>query len=291
MSFSEITRKIANSLIGVFSNEKKHKKAMFQPRRLHIDPLEERQLLSVNVVMPQEKMLTSFSELSSPTITGRAFHILSNDSYGGATSMESIWSNDYMASNNQGDTVIVWSQNDFVYRMDKDGNYVEDKDGNRVLMIDNFGNAYDDYNIYAQYLTNQVERLTIPEELLTNNVAGSFGSFDLVYAPYTVQKLSIKSITSTNVYSYYGTGQNVVMEFRLGGEDTTGNGVPDFTHPITFNENLSPLANAREIQYALRNLGGIYADITVTAESTTDFLITFGEAARLKYGTQAVPSQ
>jgi len=289
MSFSEITRKIANSLIGVFSNEKKHKKAMFQPRRLQIDPLEERQLLSVNVVMPQEKMMTSFSEYSSPTISSKAFHIVSNNSYGGAQYLESYWSNDYMASNNQGDTVVVWSQNDFVFKMDRDGNYVEDKNGNRVLLTDSFGNAYDDYNVYAQYLTNQVERLTIPEELLADNIKGTNGSFQLVYSPYTVQRLSIKSITSTDGYMMMGTGMNIAMEFRLGGEDITGNGVADFTSSIVFNESQSPVVNARAIQNELRNLGGIYADITVTAESTTDFLITFGEAGRLKYGTNAVP--
>ncbi|MCL2117526.1 MAG: trypsin-like serine protease [Planctomycetaceae bacterium] len=277
MSFSEITRKIANSLSGLIFNEKKHKKAVFQHRRLHIDPLEERQLLSVNVVMPQEKILTPFTLHSSPTISASNFFINNSSSYGGAQYTETYWSNDYMASNNQGDTVITWTQNDFVYRMDVNGNYVRDANGNPIRLTDNFGNYYDDYNIYAQYLTNQVERITLPAELLDNLVSNVDSSFKVIYAPYTVQQLSIKSVTTPG--SYGGTGTNIVMDFRLGGIDM-GDGVERFTDPIRFDENQSPVENAREIELALQNLGRyygyeLYMNVKVTAESSTDFMITF----------------
>ena len=274
MSFSEITRKIAESLSGIFSSSQKHKKDAFKPRRLHLDPLEERQLLAVNVVMPQEQMLTSLSPHSSPTISGNTFYINSSNSYGGAEYTETVWGNDYMASNNQGDTVITWTQNDYVYRMNANGEFYYEN-GEKVRLTDQFGNFYDDYNVYAQYLTDQVDRVSIPMELLNDNISGINGSFKMVYAPNEMQRLSIKTVTEANG-TMMGTGSNVVIDFEIGGVDMNQDGVPDFFPVAGFNEGTnSPAQNAKLIENALRE---IYPDITVTAESSKDFLITFGDS-------------
>jgi len=274
MSFSEITRKIAESLSGIFSSSQKHKKDAFKPRRLHLDPLEERQLLAVNVVMPHEQMLTSLSPHSSPTISGNTFYINSSNSYGGADYTETVWGNDYMASNNQGDTVMVWAQNDYVYRMNANGEFFYEN-GEKVRLTDQFGNFYDDYNIYAQYLTDQVDRVSIPIELLDNNISGINGSFKMVYAPNEIQRLSIKTVTEAN-FTMMGSGANVAIDFEIGGVDMNQDGVPDFYPVNGFDEYLnSPAQNAKLIENALKE---IYPDITVTAESTKDFLITFGDS-------------
>ncbi len=282
MSFSEITKNIAKSLGKLFSSQEiKHKKNILEPRRLHMDSLEERQLLSVSVslgaptVSPVEKTLTSFSPNTSPSISSSTFYINGNNSYGGNKYTESIWGNDYIASNNQGDTVIVWTQNDYVYKMDKNGNYLVDSvTGEKIRATDRFGNFYDDYNVYAQYLTDQVERLTLPKELLDNSIADSDGRFKLVYAPYEIQRLSIKTVTTASG-GMMGTGSNVVMQFQLGGVDTDQDGVPNYSDSIYYDENLSPAKNAYNIQTALQHMGGIYANVEVTAESSKDFLITY----------------
>ena len=274
MSFSEITRKIAESLSGIFSSSQKHKRDAFKPRRLHLDPLEERQLLAVNVVMPQEQMLTSLSPNSSPTISGNTFYINSSNSYGGADYTETVWGNDYMASNNQGDTIITWAQNDYVYRMNANGEFIYEN-GEKARLTDQFGNFYDDYNIYAQYLTDQVDRLSIPVELLNDNISGINGSFKMVYAPNELQRLSIKTVTDSNG-TMMGAGANVAIDFEIGGVDMNQDGVPDFFPVNGFDEyQNSPAQNAKLIENALRE---IYPDITVTAESTKDFLITFGDS-------------
>jgi hypothetical protein len=281
MSFFEITKKIATSLERIFSSPKSQRKPeTLKIRRLLIDPLEERQLLSVNTVTPNEQTVAApdyFTNMNStPTMSSNVFMIAGNDSYGGVTYIETEWSTDYMASNNQGDAIITWAQDDFVYQMNEDGTYqLDPATGLPIRKIDRFGNFYSDYNIYAQYLTDEVQRVTIPQELLNDNIAKS-GSFKLVYAPHEVQKLSIKTVTASN-YNSLGTGANVVGQFQIGGvNDINGDGMMEWT-TVTFNENLSPAYNAEILRRAISALGGEYANVTVTADSSKDFLITFGD--------------
>ncbi|MDR1385543.1 MAG: hypothetical protein LBJ67_17100, partial [Planctomycetaceae bacterium] len=281
MSFSKITQKIATSLERIFCSSKAQRKPeTLKVRRLLIDPLEERQLLSVNTVMPNEQTVASpdyFTNMNStPTMSSNVFMIEGSSTYGGITYTETVWSTDYMASNNQGDTIITWAQNDFVYQMNEDGTYKLDPvTGLPIRKTDRFGNFYDDWNIYAKYLTDEVQRITIPQELLDDNIAKS-GSFKLVYAPHEVQKLSIKTVTDGN-YSSMGIGANVIGQFQIGGvNDINGDGMMEWT-TVTFNENLSPAYNAEILRRAISALGGEYANVTVTADSSKDFLITFGD--------------
>ena len=277
MSFSEITKKFAKSLGNIFSSQDKQgKSAALRPRRLHMDVLEERQLLAVNTMAPFEFTLTPPVANSSPTMSSNRFYINGNSTYLGADYTESVWGSNYMAANNQGDTIITWAQNDYVYRMNPDGSYVTDQDGNKILATDKFNNPYNDYNIYARYLTDQVERLTLPEDLLTDNVAKTDGTFKLIYAPYEVQRLTISTVTAPTYIA--GTGDNVKIRFYIGGADTNGDGSPNFL-PVEFDETYSPERNATEIQRALNQMGGIYANATVVAESTKEFLITFNYQA------------
>ena len=91
-----------------------------KPRRLMIDALEERTLLSVSPASIESKLLTTGSSISSM----------------------------HMAEDAKGDFVVVWQQND--------------------TYTNTNGNTVTDSNIYAEYLTNEVQRVTLPADVLLN---------------------------------------------------------------------------------------------------------------------------
>jgi hypothetical protein len=111
---------------GYFAPARRPSKRARRPRRLCIDPLEQRQLLSVS---PDPYTLT--------VQTGNGTTLSAQSS----------------ATDNNGDTVVCWTGTDYTYDADK-GTYVADE------------------NIYAEYLTKDVQQLTL---------APGTSSFTLVY--------------------------------------------------------------------------------------------------------------
>ena len=223
-------------------------------RHLALDPLEERQLLSVSAADYTDiRVNQTVSEAEISMTTYR-------------------WDNaQSMAMDDDGDFVVTWARYDEV--LDENGNYITDPTTGEIIR---------DANIYARYFTDEVQRISIPDELTENNVDGQYGSFYIKYGGNEIQQISI-SATYEPVYSnssgyYYGYQSNIAGGITLG-FDVNGSGDigSNETATIFFNE-LNPVATtAQELQTALQGLGGALADVTVEPVSPTEFEIHFGD--------------
>ena len=153
----------------------------------------------------------------------------------------------------------------------------------------------EDLNVYARYLTDETQVVTIAIE--TTQI-GKGASFELLYGSAAVQRLSFYSSTpiksnstvydsDTGLYSYV-SNKNIVGEVTL---SLNGN---EFT--FEYDSTLTPTVNARNIQKAIRSLGADYAEIEVTAFSETEFDITYlgenfaGTVPELKVASQTYTS-
>ena len=123
-----------------------------------------------------------------------------------------------MARDAKGDFVVVWAQDD--HTIDTDGSTVTDS------------------NIYAEYLTNDVQRIALPAQVLTHNIANKYATVAITYGGDTVQSLAISATTASNFDPHAGIPTNaadtVSGNFTL--TYTAGNGTTYTTDPIQFNE-------------------------------------------------------
>jgi|GEM_PF-2691440 len=314
MSLFEITKKLTDIFSEVFSSKDKTRKShTTKYRKLMIDPLEERQLLSLNSVLTLEQFVNQQhptiitqstssligQSLSMPASLTQSLLEIPGYTYakGNNTYYETPWSNESLAGNNQGDFVITWAQNDYVVNPEwtmytyNYSDYVEGylKAHPGVLeanipipdpfLKDSKGEYYNNWNVYARYYTDEVQRITLPVELTNNNVPikgdTGIGRATLVYAPYEVQRLSLKTANEPFAFAR----GDMVGTFILGGIDINGDGILEWTQPISYNETDNPLISAERIRLALEELGGDFAGVTVTPLSGRDFDITFGESA------------
>ena len=176
-----------------------------KPRRLLIDPLEERQLLSLSPADWGDNLVNeTFNESPQGTIQS-----------------------DSVAADNDGDFVVTWTRVDPVL------------DASGAPEIDPAtGLPMSDANVYARYMTDEVQRITIPDELVTNNSPGQYGTFSLTYGGNEIQQIEF-SATYQPLTSYQ---RHIEADVTLG-FDRDGNGFigPTETATVTGYSELDPL--------------------------------------------------
>ncbi|MDO5580959.1 MAG: S1 family peptidase [Planctomycetia bacterium] len=208
-------------------------------RRLKIDALEERTLLST----------TTGSTLS----VVNAEDILVNDQW------QDIRGDVDVATNEAGDVVVTWSAADrLIDPSDPFGT---------TYLTDSKGNYVEDLNIYARYLTDEVQQITLPDVLAPTNGLTNGGTFELIYAPAEVQRLSFYSTTQPNT-SYQAPIAGTI-EIGLYVEGSL------YFKSFTFNEYLTPTDNAANLQTVIRSFGGKYKTAEVSAYNALEYNITF----------------
>ncbi|MBN1911068.1 MAG: trypsin-like serine protease [Pirellulales bacterium] len=218
-------------------------------RHLAVDPLEQRQLLSVTPMSP--------------------YDMLANESFGGIvdkttlTSTPSQWTQagQSLAVDDDGDFVVVWTRQDPV--LDQNGDPIIDW---------NTGEAWSDQNVYARYYTDEVQRITLPDALAVDNVGGAYGRFSLTVGGNEVQKLTV-----TSTYEPYMPQSPIMGQFNVGfdvnGDGTIGSGE---NYPLVFNET-TITENAHRLQVLLQGMGGALIDAEVEALNAREYLIHFGK--------------
>lgn len=127
---------VAELLTGRFAKKRLEKARAQKSTKLLIDQLEERQLLSLTV--------------------GTTDNILVNDAW------QDVRGEIAVDSNNAGDVVVAWTGAD---RLKNPAYDATDPESSPYLLDEN-GEYVEDLNIYARYLTDEVQIITIPEELV-----------------------------------------------------------------------------------------------------------------------------
>ncbi len=198
-------------------------------RRLMIDQLEERALLSVSATSATSKLITT-----------------------GATILSSS-----LASDKNGDFVVTWAQED---------NYsYQQANGSKV-------NA-SEANVYAEYFTNDVQRITLDSAIAADHdgKSSTLGTISIQFGGNEVQELSVTATTPTSTTDPAST---ISGTFKIK-YTPTGGGPAATTATITFDET-TPIANAANIQKALRALGFELANVVVTSIDDEHYNIAFG---------------
>ncbi|MCX7425797.1 MAG: hypothetical protein NTW96_09295, partial [Planctomycetia bacterium] len=210
-------------------------------RRLLVDPLEQRQLLSVTPASVKDILVNELYAVDQSTIAGQS-----------------------LAADNDGDFVVTWTRYDDV--LDALGNPVIDNET---------GLQMTDANIYARYFTDEVQRITLPDGVLTDNLLGSYATMTLDYNGNEVQKLSVTATYEPFVYSQ----SPIVGEFRLG-FDVNGNSIIDAgeSFMVLFDE-ADMEGNREAIEDGLQALGGALSDASVRIISPQEYEIAFGDAS------------
>ena len=257
------------SILDFFSGRNRRRPAGGRNRRLMIDPLEERMLLTVSIGNTTDQ---SVSQTLGSQTTGTTSN--PNLSYTGATGTQAV------ATDDNGDFVVAWTRYDPL---------IDPETGLQVINPTT-GYGVTEANIYARYYTDEVQRITLPSSIFKTLSSGSVdptqnpAKFSLVYGGNAVQKITI-SQTDTTGTSTAGTAKGV---FSLG-IDLNGDGtidpVTETTQPIQFDETAynstsATLNPANLMQSALRALGGSLADVTVTALDSHEYEVDFGDASQ-----------
>ena len=216
-------------------------------KKLVIDQLEERQMLSLTVATTENLLVN--------------------------TSWQDIRGDVAVDSNEAGDVVVAWTAADRLANPDYDPS---DPTSLQYLTDEN-GNYVEDLNIYARYLTDEVQIITIPEECvpgtkLDDGTIVQSGSFELIYNAYETQRFSIytSNFVQSDSDAYTTTNSQSVFYLGLYAEG-------ELTWILyRYDSQLLPGDNAANLQAAIRAIPGQeYADVEVTAYSETDFDITF----------------
>ena len=239
---------VAELLTGRFAKKRLEKTRGQKPTKLLLDQLEERQLLSLTV--------------------GTTDNILVNDGW------QDVRGEIAVDSNDAGDMIVAWTGADRLANPDYDPTDPESS----PYLLDENGNYVEDLNIYGRYLTDEVQIITLPQEVvpgstLADGTKVESGTFELVYNAYETQRFSIyKSSFAQNAGEDVYPTTNSLSCFNLGfyaeGELTW--------ILFKYDSALLPSDNAANLQEAIRAIpGGEYTQTTVTAVSETDFDITF----------------
>ena len=130
----------------------------------------------------------------------------------------------HMAEDSKGDFVVVWSANDTY--ANTNGGYGGTNGGTVTAS-----------NIYAEYLTDEVQRIVLPQAVLSST-PGKYGSVSITYGGDTVQELTISPTTSSNFDPQIGVPKNaadtISGTFELA--YTASGGTTCISAPIQFNE-------------------------------------------------------
>ena len=246
-------QRLRDSLFSVESRGARERK----PRRLRVDALEERTLLSVSPVNPTDTLVNQNTAAIQTTLAGQS-----------------------VASDHNGDFVAVWTRQDTV--LDSSGD---------VVLDPSTGAAMTSTDVYARYFTQDVQRITLPAGVLTGAGSGAYGHFSLLYGGNEVQEITFTQATPSLAGANYAVPISGTFSLWF---DTNGNGVQDpgeVTAPINFDESSFDPANpsggnALAMQTALRALGGTLADVTVTGTDADHYLINFGNASNMQVQPQ-----
>ncbi|HUT91971.1 MAG TPA: proprotein convertase P-domain-containing protein [Thermoguttaceae bacterium] len=219
-------------------------------RRLTVDPLEERVLLSVVPADYDDVLVNQYVGTEQQ----------------GTTASQSV------AVDNDGDFVVVWTRYDDVLKPDPFN------PGQMIPVIDPAtGDPMLDANIYARYFTDEVQRLTLPQAIAGDgNGNGVAGSFSLVYGGNEVQKISITATyPPATMYARGNIAGAVTFGF-----DVNDNGIvgPGETTTVFFNEGTQEFTQiAADFQTHLQGLGGALTDVTVTGINPHEYTVEFGD--------------
>ncbi len=138
-------------------------------RRLQIDPLEERRLLSLSnlaVMTAGDHMVNQ--QLITPHFDEEDFD----------SPIELTEAGHSVACDNDGDFVVTWTRYDDVL-----GNTIDPETGELVT----------DANVYARYFTDEVQRMTLPDGVLDDADPRKYATFDLSVGGNEVQKITVSS--------------------------------------------------------------------------------------------------
>ncbi|MBQ4203156.1 MAG: trypsin-like serine protease, partial [Thermoguttaceae bacterium] len=151
---------VAESLLERLGNKKRSANRREQkPKKLFVDQLEERQLLSLTVASTE--------------------NLLVNPSW------QDIRGDIAVDSNKAGDVVVAWTSADRLLNPDYDANDPESS----YYKTDENGAYVEDLNVYARYLTDEVQIVTIPQESVPGTLLADDGqSYDSSsYTPVTAK--------------------------------------------------------------------------------------------------------
>ncbi|MEN6558047.1 MAG: hypothetical protein ABFC54_07695, partial [Thermoguttaceae bacterium] len=233
-TFGNAWERIWDSLTGGSRPSNQERK----PRRLAIDPLEERQLLSVTANSADDSLVMQIATFNQDSVSGKA-----------------------VAADNNGDYVVVWSRDDGVV------------DSSGVVIDPDTGVAMTDYNVYARYLTQAVQRVSLADGTI---------SFTLQYNGNAVQQLTLSS----------GSTTNIAGNFELVYTDTSGT---SYIAAVTgFDESASLSANVAIIQAALDSLytSGVtdLEGVDVVGVDALNYQICYSDAANASFLSGTQPS-
>ncbi|MCE5303777.1 MAG: hypothetical protein LLF97_11820 [Planctomycetaceae bacterium] len=233
-TFGNAWERIWDSLTGGSRPSNQERK----PRRLAIDPLEERQLLSVTANSADDVLLTQIATAGQDSVSGKA-----------------------VAADNNGDYVVVWSRNDGVI------------DSSGVVIDPDTGVAMTDYNVYARYLTQAVQRVDLGQGTT---------SFNLQYNGNAVQQLTLSS----------GSVTAIVGDFDLVYTDTSG---LSYSATVTgYDQSRSLSANVAAIQNALNSLytSGVtdLEGVNVIGVDSLNYQICYSDAAKASFLSGGQPT-
>jgi len=219
-------------------------------RRLLIDPLETRQLLSVSPAGPTDHLVNE----SFIGDVGTEYEVYNLTTLAGQS----------VAVDDDGDFVVTWTRYDYVL------------DATGARMTDPINGGYlTDSNIYARYFTDEVQRVTLPSALATDNVAGQYGRFSLSIGGPEIQKLTISSLSEP--YLDEMMFSSISGTFSVG-FDVNGNGSIGAGERFTMvYDEWNMQGNEDMMQTGLRGLGGALADVVVACPSPQEFYIYFGD--------------
>ncbi|NQT39502.1 MAG: hypothetical protein HQ581_18545, partial [Planctomycetes bacterium] len=253
-NFQDITSRFAR--LCQSGNKSKPAAGAGKPRRLVIDPLERRELLAVSTPAQVADVAVNEGMGSDQfTIAGQSIGV-----------------------DNDGDFVVVWTRYDDL--LDELGNPYIDADTGLILT---------DANIYARYFTDEVQRITLPENVLVDNDDDptTVGTISINYGGTELQTVSF-SQTTPPAYDFAGliTGTYALV-FDIDGNGVIGANETTapiaFTDPAGFFAAADPAlmdANALAMQDALRAISGVpgneaLAEVVVTPLAAYDYQIEF----------------
>ena len=292
-------RKAASSVKNAWSRSRRSTR-WIKPRRLQIDPLEERQLLSLApadtfdvLVNEHHETISVGTQQYTDPISGLEYPMFVAEVGTPTTNISAdprvVGAGQVIGADDDGDFVAVWSRTDEVRKLslNPDGT-VRLSNGAPVyeMILDpQTGAATLDSNVYARYFTDEVQRVTLPDQVLGDNNPNQAAKFSLTFGGNEVQKLSITAAYSPSLSFGFGFQSPIAGTFTLGFDlDGSGTIGPGETRTIIYDElnfaAADPAARpGNVIETQLRGLGGPLSDVEVEALNPHEYLIHFGDAS------------
>jgi len=235
-------------------------------RRLMIDPLEQRTLLSVTAGLLEDLLVNQVVNESAQATSSVIFR---NTDYALDSTAQAV------AADNDGDFVVAWTRYDPML------------DANGDPVFDIFGNPLTDANVYARYFTDETQQIVLPDQLLDDDLPSSSGKFSLVANGPELQKLTVTATYEPFVLVQDNMADDPLTvpveqnEFVLQ-FDQNGSGSIDPGEEVTIvYDELRPIEEfAEDLEVALQGIGGALVDVQVHPINPHEFLIEFGDASR-----------